>query len=76
MSMPAERKAAGFAKCIACSPQHVLKGANVYGHKTAGAVEIMRPETYAVYKRVTARKAKGTHGPSFQRGTTVAYYHQ
>lgn len=72
--MPAERKAAGFMKCITCSPQFALKGANVYGHKTAGACEVMRPETYAVYKRVTARKAKGTHGPSFQRGTTAAYY--
>ena len=72
--MPAERKAVGFARCITCSPQHVLKGANVYGHKTAGACEVMHPATYATYRRVTARKAKGTHGPSFQRGTTAAYY--
>lgn len=72
--MPAERKSAGFPKCIACTPQIVLKGANVYGHKTAGACEVMREETYRVYRRVTARKAKGTHGPSFQRGTTAVYY--
>jgi hypothetical protein len=71
--MPAERKAAGFSKCIACSPQSALKGANIYGHKTAGAVEIMHPATYANYKRVSARKAKGTHGPSFQCGTTAVY---
>jgi hypothetical protein len=51
----------------------MLKGANVYGHKTAGAVEIMHPATYAVYRKVTTRKAKGTHGPSFQRGTTAVY---
>jgi hypothetical protein len=71
--MPAERKAAGFARCIKCSPQITVRGANIYGHKTAGAVEIMHPATYAVYKRVTTRKAKGTHGPSFQRGTTAVY---
>jgi hypothetical protein len=71
--MPAERKAAGYRLCIPCSPQFALKGANVYGHKTAGAVEIMHPATYAVYRKVTTRKAKGTHGPSFQRGTTAVY---
>jgi len=72
-SMPAARKAAGFSMCIDCSPQIALKSANVYGHKTAGAVEIMHPLTFQNYKRVTARKAKGTHGPSYQRGTTVVY---
>jgi len=72
--MPAERKAAGYAMCVRCSPQITLRGANVYGHKTAGACEVMHPETYKIYKRVTTRKAKGTHGPSFQHGTTAAYY--
>jgi len=72
-SMPAERKSAGFAMCVSCSPQIALKGANIYGHKTAGAVEIMHPDTYRNYKRVSSRKAKGTHGPSFQRGTTAVY---
>ena len=72
--MPAERKAAGFPRCIACSPQHTLKGANVYGHKTAGACEVMHPITYSMYRRVTARKAKGTNGQAFQQGTTSAYY--
>lgn len=71
--MSPERKAAGFPLCIPCSPQLEVKGANVYGHKTAGAVELMHPKTYANYKAVTARKAKGTHGPSFQRGTTSVY---
>lgn len=74
--MPAERKLAGFARCIPCTPQFKLRGANVYGHKTAGAVEVMRPETFATFKRVSTRKAKGTHGPSFQRGTTATYYHE
>jgi hypothetical protein len=53
-----------------------MKGANVYGHKTAGACEVMHPATYSVYKRVTARKAKGTNGQAFQQGTTSAYYKQ
>jgi hypothetical protein len=71
--MPAERKAAGFSLCVTCAPQIMYKGANVYGHKTAGAVEIMHPATYDNYRRVSARKAKGTHGPSFQHGTTTVY---
>lgn len=72
-TMPAERKSAGFSLCIPCSPQVALKGANIYGHKTAGEVELMHPATYANYRTVSARKAKGTHGPSFQRGTTAVY---
>ncbi len=71
--MPAERKQAGFSLCITCAPQIALKGANIYGHKTAGAVEIMHPKTYDNYMRVSYRSAKGTHGPSFQRGTTAVY---
>lgn len=71
--MPAERKSAGFSLCISCSPQIALKGANIYGHKTAGAVEIMHPDTYRNYRRVSHRSAKGTHGPSFQQGTTAVY---
>ncbi len=71
--MPTERKLAGFPLCIACSPQIEMKGANVYGHKTAGAVELMHPKTYANYRKVSNRKAKGTHGPSFQQGTTAVY---
>jgi len=73
--MPAERKAAGFSRCITCSPQHTLKGANVYGvHKTGASLEVMHPVTYRMYRRVTARKAKGTNGQAFQQGTTSAYY--
>lgn len=69
--MPAERKAAGLDRCIKCQPQWTYKGALNFGHKTGGAVQPLHPDAYAVHKRVTARKAKGTHGPSFQRGTTT-----
>lgn len=72
--MPPERKLAGFARCVACSPQHTYKGANVYGHKTAGAVELMHPRTYANYRRVSSRKAKGTNGAAFRHGTTTTWH--
>lgn len=72
-SFPSERKALGFSKCVACSPQVELKGVIEYGHKTAGCINILHPASFNTHKRVTARKAKGTHGPSFQRGTCVTY---
>lgn len=72
--MPAERKSAGFLFCVPCSPQVTYRGANIYGHKTAGEVELMHPATYENYRRVSARKAKGTHGPSFRQGTTTTYH--
>ena len=71
--IPAERKQAGFSMCIPCSPQIIPKGVIEYGHKTAGCINILHPDSFATHKRVTARKAKGTHGPSFQRGSCVTY---
>lgn len=66
----AERKALGFSRCIACQPQWQYKGTVEYGHKTGGAVKPVHPDVFKNFKAVSKRKTKGTHGPSFQRGTT------
>ena len=69
--MPAERKAAGLDRCIACQPQWRYKGALNFGHKTGGSIQPLHPVVFDNFKKVSTRKAKGTHGPSFQRGTTM-----
>jgi hypothetical protein len=71
--IPAERKQLGFSRCIACQPQWQYKGSVEYGHKTGGAVKPVHPTIFANFKRVSKRAAKGTHGPSFQHGTTQAF---
>jgi len=68
--MPNERKQLGIDRCLACQPQWQYKGALNFGHKTGGAIQPMHPDVYANHRKVTKRAAKGTHGPSFQRGTT------
>lgn len=68
--MDSERKSLGFSRCIKCQPQWRYKGAMNFGHKTGGAVQPMHPDAFAVHRRVTARKAKGTNGQAFQQGTT------
>lgn len=69
----ADRKNLGLDRCIKCQPQWRYKGALNFGHKTGGSVQPMHPDVYAVHRKVTTRKAKGTHGPSFQSGTTRAF---
>ena len=68
-----ERKQAGFDRCIACQPQWRYKGALNFGHKTGGSIQPLHPTVYANFKKVSTRKAKGTHGASFQSGTTQAF---
>jgi hypothetical protein len=68
-----ERKRLGLSRCMKCTPQIPVKGVNVQVHKTGGAIEIMQPEVFANFKRVTARHAKGTNGKAFQQGTTQAF---
>jgi hypothetical protein len=67
------RKALGLDRCIACQPQWRYKGALNFGHKTGGAIQPVHPTIFANFKRVSKRAAKGTHGPSFQHGTTQAF---
>jgi hypothetical protein len=50
-----------------CQPQWTYKGALNFGHKTGGAIQPLHPEAFhKVFKRVTTRKGKQTHGASFQ----------
>jgi hypothetical protein len=65
-----ERKALGFDRCIKCAPQWQYKGALNFGHKTGGAIQPMHPDAFRVFKKVSMRKGKQTHGASFQQGTT------
>lgn len=66
----AERKALGFSRCVKCQPQWTYKGALNFGHKTGGAIQPLHPDAFKVFKRVSMRKGKQTHGASFQQGTT------
>ena len=48
----------GFTKCKGCAflhPEVKVKGAMVYSDKTGGAINVMSPDSYADYKRISRR---------------------
>lgn len=54
----AERLNLGLSKCKSCAfdyPDPKLKGAMVYGHKTAGALNVMSPDAFDYYKMISRR---------------------
>lgn len=54
----AERLNLGFTKCKGCAflhPESRVKGAMVYSDKTGGAINVMSPDSYANYKRISRR---------------------
>lgn len=53
-----ERIDLGFSRCKGCAfdrPEPKLKGAMVYGHKTAGALNVMSPESFMDYRKISRR---------------------
>lgn len=53
-----ERLDLGFSKCKGCAfdfPEPKLKGAMVYGHKTAGSLNVMPAETFDQFKKISRR---------------------
>ncbi len=53
-----ERLDLGLSKCRGCAfdfPEPKLKGAMVYGDKTAGALNVMSPESFGDFKRISRR---------------------
>ena len=53
-----ERIDLGFSRCKGCAfdrPEPKLKGAMVYGHKTAGALNVMSSEAWGYYKKISRR---------------------
>lgn len=53
-----ERIDLGFSRCKGCAfdrPEPKLKGAMVYSDKTAGALNVMNPESFGNYKRISRR---------------------
>jgi hypothetical protein len=48
----------GFSKCKGCAflhPEEKVRGAMVYSDKTAGAINVMTPDSFANYKRISRR---------------------
>jgi hypothetical protein len=48
----------GFSKCKGCAflhPEVKVKGAMVYSDKTAGAINVMSPQSFNDYKRISRR---------------------
>lgn len=53
-----ERVNLGFARCKGCAfdrPVDRVRGAMVYGDKTAGSVNVMSPEAWSYYKKISRR---------------------
>ena len=53
-----ERLNLGLSRCKGCAfdhPEPKLKGAMVYGHKTAGALNVMSPESFSQFKKISRR---------------------
>ena len=54
----AERVNLGFSKCKGCAflhPEAKVLGAMVYSDKTGGAINVMSPESFTDYKRISRR---------------------
>lgn len=54
----AERINLGFSKCKGCAflhPEEKVKGAMVYSDKTGGAINVMSPDSFDNYKRISRR---------------------
>lgn len=50
-----ERADLGYKSCVSCSlkrPQAARKGVMIYGHKTAGTIQIMSEENFSDYRRL------------------------
>jgi hypothetical protein len=48
----------GFSKCKGCAflhPEAKVLGAMVYSDKTGGAINVMSPESFTDYKRISRR---------------------
>ncbi len=53
-----ERLDLGFSRCKGCAfdrPEPKLKGAMVYGDKTAGVLNVMTPESFDGFKKISRR---------------------
>jgi len=53
-----ERMNLGFSKCKGCAflhPEQKVRGAMVYTDKTGGAVNIMSPDAFDHYKKISRR---------------------
>ena len=53
-----ERLNLGFSRCKGCAfdrPVDRVRGAMVYGHKTAGSVNVMSPEAWSYYRKISRR---------------------
>ena len=53
-----ERYNLGLSKCKGCAfdyPDAKVKGAMVYSDKTGGAINVMSPESFTDYKRISRR---------------------
>lgn len=53
-----ERHNLGFTKCKGCAflhPETRVKGAMVYSDKTGGAINVMSPDSFDNYKRISRR---------------------
>ena len=52
-TIPGERIELGFTNCVGCAEKYGAprkKGVMIYGHKTAGAVQIMDGDVYSRHK--------------------------
>ncbi|NDE18001.1 hypothetical protein EBZ80_24075 [bacterium] len=53
-----ERIDLGFTRCKGCAfdrPEPKVKGAMTYHHKTAGSLNVMAPESYDHFKKLSRR---------------------
>lgn len=51
----------GLTLCLACAranPVPKVRGAMVYGHKTAGAICLMAPDDFTRYRKLTNRRGQ------------------
>ncbi len=67
-----ERIALGFNYCVTCAskrPVAAYKGIMVFGHKTAGTMQVVSPENFADYRRLNPYGRYTGRGSGIQKVT-------
>jgi len=78
--IPQERYDLGYKVCVVCGEKFAQKkkpfGAIIYGHKTAGEIQITNKTMFDIYKKVSYRTGKASNMGSASLHTTAIITYQ
>ena len=57
------RAALGLLTCLPCAQERPVakyRGAMIYGHKTAASIQLMRPDEFKTFKKLSNRRGQSS----------------